>query len=129
MTLLNWLITPQRGDTRVESYRPRGGPALRVAYTLYSTSTKAAHCFGVNSLAFDPHTALLYSAGRDSCIHYWDVTHTNSVRSLFICPSHLSSFNRVHQVQRGSLTHHTDWVNDILMCEDNLGTYLKEHEE
>lgn len=51
------------------------------------------HRSGVNALQFDPQLDRLYSAGRDSII-------------------------RVHEHERfiHSMEHHTDWVNDIVIC-------------
>ncbi|KAF7281811.1 WD repeat-containing protein 48 homolog [Rhynchophorus ferrugineus] len=51
------------------------------------------HRAGVNALQFDPQYDRLYSAGRDSII-------------------------RVHEHERflHGMEHHTDWVNDIILC-------------
>ncbi|XP_050307779.1 WD repeat-containing protein 48 homolog [Anthonomus grandis grandis] len=51
------------------------------------------HRSGVNALQFDPQLDRLYSAGRDSII-------------------------RVHEHEKfiHSMEHHTDWVNDIVLC-------------
>lgn len=56
------------------------------------------HRSGVNSLQFDQTTGRLFSAGRDSVIRIW------STRS-----------SRDHQYVQ-SMEHHTDWVNDIVLC-------------
>ena len=55
------------------------------------------HRAGINSLQFDPVTERLYSAGRDSIIRTWD---TKTLAKPYI----------------QSLEHHTDWVNDIVLC-------------
>ncbi|CAA9993792.1 unnamed protein product [Nesidiocoris tenuis] len=55
------------------------------------------HRAGVNSLQFDPQMQRLYSAGRDSIIRTWS---TKPCREPFI----------------QSMEHHTDWVNDIVLC-------------
>ncbi|XP_067928731.1 WD repeat-containing protein 48-like [Watersipora subatra] len=55
------------------------------------------HRSGVNSLQYDEQTHRLYSAGRDSIIRIWD---TNNVQ------------NPYYQ----SMEHHTDWINDIVLC-------------
>uniref|UniRef100_A0AAR5Q3T6 WD repeat-containing protein 55 homolog n=1 Tax=Dendroctonus ponderosae TaxID=77166 RepID=A0AAR5Q3T6_DENPD len=51
------------------------------------------HRSGVNALQFDPQLDRLYSAGRDSII-------------------------RVHEHEKfiHGMEHHTDWVNDIVLC-------------
>lgn len=56
-------------------------------------SEEKKHRSGVNALQFDPQLDRLYSAGRDSII-------------------------RVHEHERfiHSMEHHTDWVNDIVIC-------------
>ncbi|XP_014262555.1 WD repeat-containing protein 48 [Cimex lectularius] len=55
------------------------------------------HRAGINSLQYDPHVQKLYSAGRDSIIRTWN---TKSCREQYI----------------QSMEHHTDWVNDIVLC-------------
>ncbi|KAF6210381.1 hypothetical protein GE061_013485 [Apolygus lucorum] len=55
------------------------------------------HRAGVNSLQYDPHMQRLYSAGRDSIIRTWN---TKPSREPYI----------------QSMEHHTDWVNDIVLC-------------
>lgn len=51
------------------------------------------HRAGVNALQFDPLMGRLYSAGRDSIIRVW--SHENYFQNM---------------------EHHTDWVNDIVLC-------------
>lgn len=56
------------------------------------------HKNGVSSLQLDPIQGRLYSAGRDGIIRVW---HTgNGVQDRYI----------------QSMEHHTDWVNDIVLC-------------
>lgn len=55
------------------------------------------HRSGVNSLQYDPVTGRLYSAGRDSIIRSWN---TRNTREPYL----------------QSMEHHTDWVNDIILC-------------
>ncbi|KAL7056421.1 hypothetical protein AAHC03_020796 [Spirometra sp. Aus1] len=59
--------------------------------------------FGVNSLDYDPYTKRLFTAGRDSVIRIWDTRKQSDP-----------------YVQ--SMEHHSDWVNDIVLCCD--GEYL-----
>ena len=54
------------------------------------------HRAGVNSLQYDHNLKRLYSAGRDSIIRIWNVQ------------------NKEPYLQ--SMEHHTDWVNDIVLC-------------
>ncbi|KYM99820.1 PREDICTED: WD repeat-containing protein 48 [Cyphomyrmex costatus] len=55
------------------------------------------HRSGVNSLQYDPVLNRLYSAGRDSIIRIWNSRNTKEP-----------------YIQ--SMEHHTDWVNDIVIC-------------
>ena len=55
------------------------------------------HRAGVNSLQYDHNLKRLYSAGRDSIIRIWNVQNPKD--------PYLQS-----------MEHHTDWVNDIVLC-------------
>ncbi|XP_050717705.1 WD repeat-containing protein 48-like isoform X2 [Eriocheir sinensis] len=55
------------------------------------------HRSSVNSLQYDPHLQRLYSAGRDSIIRIWN------------CKNQREPYLQ-------SMEHHTDWVNDIVLC-------------
>lgn len=55
------------------------------------------HRSGINSLQLDNHTQRLFSAGRDSIIRIWN---TRNPKDPYI----------------QSMEHHTDWVNDIVIC-------------
>lgn len=55
------------------------------------------HRAGVNSLQYDAHLNRLYSAGRDSIIRIWNCKNIKEPYTL-------------------SMEHHTDWVNDIVLC-------------
>ncbi|KYN17924.1 WD repeat-containing protein 48, partial [Trachymyrmex cornetzi] len=55
------------------------------------------HRAGVNSLQYDPALHRLYSAGRDSIIRIWNC---RNMKEPYI----------------QSMEHHTDWVNDIVLC-------------
>ncbi|KAI2805170.1 WD repeat-containing protein 48 [Blomia tropicalis] len=91
------------------------------------------HRSGVNSLQFDPQFGRLYSAGRDSIIRIWNVynpktkvintpgngnfnrtTVYGSTRSM----SSSSSNSVSDDLYLCSMEHHTDWVNDIVLCCD-----------
>ncbi|CAB1341090.1 unnamed protein product, partial [Coregonus sp. 'balchen'] len=52
---------------------------------------------GVNALQLDPALTRLFTAGRDSIIRIWSV---NQHKDPYIA----------------SMEHHTDWVNDIVLC-------------
>jgi len=55
------------------------------------------HRAGVNSLQYDHNLKRLYSAGRDSIIRIWNVQNPK-------------------EPYLQSMEHHTDWVNDIVLC-------------
>ncbi|CAB0033638.1 unnamed protein product [Trichogramma brassicae] len=55
------------------------------------------HRAGVNSLQYDPILHRLYSAGRDSIIRIWNCKN-------------------MKDPYMDSMEHHTDWVNDIVLC-------------
>uniref|UniRef100_A0A8C6UJ12 WD repeat-containing protein 48 n=1 Tax=Neogobius melanostomus TaxID=47308 RepID=A0A8C6UJ12_9GOBI len=53
---------------------------------------------GVNALQLDPALNRLFTAGRDSIIRIWSV------------------YQHKHDPYIASMEHHTDWVNDIVLC-------------
>lgn len=55
---------------------------------------------GVNSLQFDPLMNRLYSAGRDSIVRIWNCNPNKASKDCYW----------------QSMEHHTDWVNDIVLC-------------
>eukprot|EP00123_Amoebidium_parasiticum_P014993 comp22732_c2_seq1/m.35399 comp22732_c2_seq1/g.35399 ORF comp22732_c2_seq1/g.35399 comp22732_c2_seq1/m.35399 type:complete len:484 (-) comp22732_c2_seq1:700-2151(-) len=73
---------------------------VRVSFVVSTHTATTRHRFGVNSLRLDPHTSTLYTAGRDAVIRTWEV---NGVPER-------------EAEHTGSYEHHTDWVNDILLC-------------
>lgn len=56
------------------------------------------HRAGINALQLDSNMSRLYSAGRDSIIRVWNCSQ--NVQEPYIT----------------SMEHHTDWVNDIVLC-------------
>ncbi|XP_002730546.1 WD repeat-containing protein 48 [Saccoglossus kowalevskii] len=55
------------------------------------------HRSGINGLQYDPITQRLYTAGRDSIIRIWN---PNIIKDPYV----------------QSMEHHTDWVNDVIVC-------------
>ncbi|XP_023246639.1 WD repeat-containing protein 48 isoform X2 [Copidosoma floridanum] len=55
------------------------------------------HRAGINSLQYDPALHRLYSAGRDGIIRIWNCKN-------------------LKDPYMDSMEHHTDWVNDIVLC-------------
>ncbi|KAK2705712.1 WD repeat-containing protein 48-like [Artemia franciscana] len=58
---------------------------------------ESKHRSGVNALQYDPAIQRLYSAGRDGVIRIWNCKNSTDPYLL-------------------SMEHHTDWVNDIILC-------------
>ncbi|KAA0196322.1 WD repeat-containing protein 48 [Hyalella azteca] len=58
---------------------------------------EVCHRSAVNALQYDPALHRLFSAGRDSIIRIWNC---NARRDPFM----------------QSMEHHTDWVNDVVLC-------------
>lgn len=56
-------------------------------------SEERKHRAGVNALQLDPVMGRLYSAGRDGIIRVW-----------------------MNENYLQNMEHHTDWVNDIVLC-------------
>eukprot|EP01113_Clastostelium_recurvatum_P021944 TRINITY_DN2606_c0_g1_i3.p1 TRINITY_DN2606_c0_g1~~TRINITY_DN2606_c0_g1_i3.p1 ORF type:complete len:872 (-),score=212.27 TRINITY_DN2606_c0_g1_i3:48-2663(-) len=77
--------------------KPKPKQRIRVSYNVQANDPHQRHCFGVNAMALGQDGSL-YTGGRDSVIHQWQVTGT---------PTHTKA-----------LRHHTDWVNDMLLCKD-----------
>ncbi|RMZ84826.1 hypothetical protein DV737_g1065, partial [Chaetothyriales sp. CBS 132003] len=73
----------------------------RISYVLPLASSPGGHRLGVNGLAFDNQSSILYTGGRDGVICAWDTKSTASFRK---------------QVQA-----HTHWVNDIVPVKSNQG--------
>ncbi|XP_052764108.1 WD repeat-containing protein 48-like [Mya arenaria] len=61
--------------------------------------TERHHRSGVNALQFDPQLSRLYSAGRDSIIRIWNTSRATNKDPYVL-----------------SMEHHTDWVNDVVLC-------------
>ncbi|KAL1506400.1 hypothetical protein ABEB36_005770 [Hypothenemus hampei] len=76
--------------TSLKNQNPR--KKVQVSMVICDAEEKK-HRSGVNAVQLDPHLDRLYSAGRDSII-------------------------RVHQHEKfiHGMEHHTDWVNDIVIC-------------
>lgn len=92
---------------------------ISISYVIRDKEERC-HRSGVNSLRYDPLLERLYSAGRDSVIRIWGFASESS-NATKNANSHGSTTHNVKQ--RGnhdnflqSMEHHTDWVNDIILC-------------
>ncbi|TKR57585.1 hypothetical protein L596_030269 [Steinernema carpocapsae] len=75
------------------------------------------HRAAVNSIQFDRQTGRLFTAGSDTIIRVWNTSHLNASDSHPIDvadPAQKRRFLRERYIQ--SMEHHTDWVNDIVLC-------------
>src|SRR6218665_1161026 len=117
--------------TGTVSQGPQGGISrkkITLSYVIRSEQERY-HRSGVNSLQFDPHHGRLYSAGRDSIIRIWNTYRHDSMRPFSHQRSSNNNFVGGGRVEPTTLTsgddlylcsmeHHTDWVNDIVLCCD-----------
>ncbi|KAK6187082.1 hypothetical protein SNE40_006330 [Patella caerulea] len=74
----------------------QGRKKVQVSFVIRN-EVERHHRSGVNALQFDSSLNRLYSAGRDSIIRIWN---TRTSKDPYIL----------------SMEHHTDWVNDIVLC-------------
>ncbi|PAA61699.1 hypothetical protein BOX15_Mlig003646g2 [Macrostomum lignano] len=73
-----------------------GRKRVQVSYVIRDEIEKYNR-FGVNSLQFDPVQNRLFTAGRDSIIRIYNTANPD-------------------EPYLQSMEHHTDWVNDIVLC-------------
>ncbi|KAG0176969.1 hypothetical protein DFQ29_005417 [Apophysomyces sp. BC1021] len=108
----------------------------KVSYVVKQRNEEQAHCLGVNSLALDPNTleasadntavgGVLYSAGRDGVVAGWDI-HMKFKREQEPSPIAVKDKWVLDREMLNSAPRatckvfsqmHTDWVNDIAVCE------------
>lgn len=91
---------------------------ISLSYIIRESEEKY-HRSGVNSLQYDSRLDRLYSAGRDSVIRTWSfeqVAQHNHVSRHENNSVRKKCLNRDCNYFIQSLEHHTDWVNDIVLC-------------
>ncbi|ORZ23544.1 WD40-repeat-containing domain protein [Absidia repens] len=114
----------------------------KVSYVIRQPNGRKAHCLGVNSLAIDKNTVynnddnlgtaeggLLYSAGRDGVVAGWQVhiplkqqqqqqqlSSNDTTQALWIHDRQVKADSSA--TCRVFSQMHTDWVNDIVVCDD-----------
>ncbi|XP_062520328.1 WD repeat-containing protein 48-like [Corticium candelabrum] len=74
---------------------------VTVSYVLRGEE-ESRNLSGINALKLNARTRVLYTGGRDSIIRTWKVT------------DQIIAQNQNPYIK--SLEHHTDWVNDIVLC-------------
>ncbi len=67
---------------------------------------------GINRVRYDDENDRLYTAGRDSILRVYSnfnqtTTTTNTV---------LINNNNIDKHYQMSMSHHTDWINDMVLC-------------
>ncbi|KAG0362124.1 hypothetical protein BG005_006619 [Podila minutissima] len=100
----------------------------RISYVLRKDENRNAHLLGVNALALDTSTltakdthghgvpgGILYTGGRDGMIASWDLHFEAPVQRDI--PGEADQLKGLPpSTFRQSFNHHTDWVNDIVLC-------------
>ncbi|OBZ91909.1 hypothetical protein A0J61_00044 [Choanephora cucurbitarum] len=88
----------------------------KVSYVVSSSNEEQAHCLGVNSLAIDTTKdgGVLYSAGRDGVVASWDL-HLNFEKDKRIIDDSVKTTPKTTCKAFSQM--HTDWVNDIVLCQ------------
>ncbi|KAG0087351.1 hypothetical protein BGZ92_007409, partial [Podila epicladia] len=100
----------------------------RISYVLRKDENRNAHLLGVNALALDTSTltakdthghgvpgGILYTGGRDGMIASWDL-HFEAPVQRDIPGESDQPKGLPPSTFRQSFNHHTDWVNDIVLC-------------
>ncbi|SMR58474.1 unnamed protein product [Zymoseptoria tritici ST99CH_1E4] len=92
----------------------------RISYVLplAGSSTTQGHRLGVNGLAVDPKSSLLYSGGRDGVICAWDLhldLQTNATSEYDAKPAADATATTFRQQVQA----HTHWINDIALAQNN----------
>ena len=95
MLYLTYTYTYKQTRTRYK-ISMAGRRKVQVSFVIRDEGERC-HRAGVNSLQYDHNLKRLYSAGRDSIIRIWNVQNPKD--------PYLQS-----------MEHHTDWVNDIVLC-------------
>ncbi|KAK2867983.1 hypothetical protein FQN49_003273 [Arthroderma sp. PD_2] len=95
----------------------------RVSYVLSASDAPGGHRLGVNGLAVDKTSSILYSAGRDGVICAWDLDlnlRTRNDLHDFSSPSSTSSKTKAATTTfRRQIQAHTHWINDIVLTQNN----------
>jgi len=84
---------------------------ISISYIIREKEEKC-HRSGVNSLQYDPYLNRLYSAGRDSVIRIWGFQRDPPYQNADAKDSWKHNDDCFIQ----SMEHHTDWINDIVLC-------------
>ncbi|KAJ4267356.1 hypothetical protein NW762_003461 [Fusarium torreyae] len=95
----------------------------RISYVLENAkASEGGHRLGVNGLAVDNESAILYSGGRDGIVCAWDLNLDLKNRSDLIdsTPASSEAKKPKHTTKFRAQTHaHMHWVNDIALAQNN----------
>ncbi|KAM5429962.1 hypothetical protein McanCB49686_005812 [Microsporum canis] len=94
----------------------------RVSYVLSASDAPGGHRLGVNGLAVDTTSSILYSAGRDGVICAWDLNLNLQTRSdLHDSSSSITppKSDATPTAFRRQIQAHTHWINDIILTQNN----------
>ncbi|KAF3483500.1 uncharacterized protein GIQ15_02824 [Arthroderma uncinatum] len=98
----------------------------RVSYVLSASDAPGGHRLGVNGLAVDTTSSILYSAGRDGVICAWDLDLNLRTRndlhdfsSSSFTTAGPSKKNATPTTFRSQIQAHTHWINDIVLTQNN----------
>ncbi|KAK2746372.1 hypothetical protein FQN57_003254 [Myotisia sp. PD_48] len=112
------------GQRRGGSPRPSGmarKSSQQVSYVLSASDAPGGHRLGVNALAVDTNSSILYSAGRDGVICSWDLNlDLHSSKKGLPSSQAPASPGTVQPTRlRRHVQAHTHWVNDIILAQNN----------
>lgn len=90
----------------------------RISYVLPLSNSSGGHRLGVNGLAVDSSSSILYSGGRDGVICAWDLNlNLKEARSPPVDGSKKTTAPAT--VLRQQVQAHTHWINDIALSQSN----------
>ncbi|GAB7362309.1 hypothetical protein MBLNU230_g2327t1 [Neophaeotheca triangularis] len=93
----------------------------RISYVLPLANETHGHRLGVNGLAVDENSSILYSGGRDGVICAWDL-HLDLQNNPFTQDENLIDANPPPPPAttcRRQVQAHTHWINDIALAHSN----------
>ncbi|EFR03211.1 WD repeat-containing protein 48 [Nannizzia gypsea CBS 118893] len=93
----------------------------RVSYVLSPPDAPGGHRLGVNGLAVDTTSSVLYSAGRDGVICAWDLNLNLRTRNDLhdFSQNNTPSRSSTSASFRSQVQAHTHWINDIILTQNN----------
>lgn len=95
----------------------------RISYVLPLANSAGGHRLGVNGLAVDPASSILYSGGRDGVICAWDLhldlKSSNSEERDPFSDTNSPQYKPPPTQFRQQVQAHTHWINDIALAQDN----------